>query len=389
MFYTTTPPHNGTHRLFFRYLSRDLQAQGHETVFSDPPDLQLDRADVLITKPGDVNIKEIKNNFPRLLVGLVHPTDYTTNLLSDTKAADFFICGCLEEQDYYLKYNRNTFVLPHIENEWPVAKCHLQNDEVTLGYHGNLHHLEQFLGRAELAINALARRFQLRIKVIYNTELGEWHIGRPDIPVTVVPWDLDTLAYELMDVDIGLVPATSPISESERLEIVDYVLDDSSGDVGGFRNDYVIRFKNSTNAGRAFVFMQLGIPVVGDFCPELCSVIQHGYSGFLAHSAHGWHDSLTKLVSSVDVRRSTAHQARRYFESRYNREHYARNFTHFVSELLNLQSSGSLETQPFFDAGSAYVPQDGSKNPKESLQKFQKFGAVLGSKFGFFGRLNR
>ena len=387
-FYTTTPPHNGTHRLFFRYLSRDLRAQGHETVFPDPPSIQVEGADVLITKPGDVNIDEIKRDYPGLLIGVVHPTDYTENLLADTKAADFFICGSIEEQDYYLRYNRNTFVLPHIENEWPVSKCHFQKDVITLGYHGNLHHLEQFLGRADLAIDALARQFQLKLKVIYNTKLGEWRIGRPNIPVTVVPWDMNSLAYELMDVDIGLVPATSPISEKERLEIVDHLLDTRAGGVGGFRNDYVIRFKNSTNAGRAFVFMQLGIPVVADFCPELCSVIQHGHSGFLAHSAHGWHDSLNKLIASVEVRRSTAEHARRFFASRYNREHHAEGFTHFVSELLSLHSAGSLETQPLFDAENAYVPQDGPQHRREPIKKIQRLGSILGTKLGFVGKPN-
>ena len=35
----------------------------------------------------------------------------------------------------------------------------------------------------------------------------------------------------------------------------------------GRSNDYNLQFKATSNAGRAFVFHQLGIPVIADFWP--------------------------------------------------------------------------------------------------------------------------
>lgn len=386
LFFTKTPKHNGTHRLFFQYLSRDMNERGHETVVADPLSAEITHADVIIVKPGEVNIAEVRERFADVLVGVVHPTDYTEQLFADTKSGDFYICGSLEERDYYLKYNPNIFVLPHIENEWPVSKCHFQRDTVTLGYHGNLHHLEQFLGRAEPAINALAQKFQLNLKAIYNTKLGDWAIGRPNVPVTVVPWNLETLAHELIDVDIGLVPATSPITEAERLAIVKQLSGSKAGSLGGFDNDYVLRFKNSTNAGRAFVFMQLGIPVVADFCPEMCSVIQHGESGYLAHSAHGWFDSLSELAASAELRKKTAEEARTFFSTNYNRDEHVKRFDIFVSKLLRLKKDGSLAKRPCFDADADYVPQVSVLRPSDSIEKLKKLGSRLGSKIGFHSK---
>ncbi|NJO05251.1 MAG: hypothetical protein HC876_06845, partial [Chloroflexaceae bacterium] len=193
----------------FANLAEDLQQQGAEVALNTWEGLE--HFDVAIVKASDRTIATLRQHNPHLLIGLVHPSDIDVEVLHETVSADFIISGSLEERDYYLQYQRHIFLLPHIERPPQGYKQHSEHSPIVLGYHGNRHHLEQFEGRLSPALEALAQRYPLRLKAVYNmAHVGRWQVGRPNIPIDDVQWDYATLEQELLECDIGLVPALTP-----------------------------------------------------------------------------------------------------------------------------------------------------------------------------------
>jgi hypothetical protein len=213
VFNTHTPSSLGTRRLFFDNLSGHFRTLGiHAEVnnwncYTD--------FDVAVVKSNDGIAGEIRKANPNILIGLVHPSDLTPEVLKETVEADFIISGSLEERDYYLPHNPNIFIMPHIEEDFGLWKTHEEKNEIVLGYHGNKHHLEQFAERLTPALEALGTKYNIRLKAIYNVkDLGRWEIGRPKIPVTDIQWEFSTLGRELLDCDIGL-PLRSPLFQNK------------------------------------------------------------------------------------------------------------------------------------------------------------------------------
>ena len=119
---------------------------------------------------------------------------------------------------------------------------------------------------------------------------------------------------ELLDCDIGIVPNASSISEIHRKYILNYL---DTKNVHGYNSDYILRFKNKSNFGRALVFMQLGIPVIADFTPCHFDVIKMNETGYLALSKEGWLDALNKL-KDVKNRKRISKNALEKFNLEYN-----------------------------------------------------------------------
>lgn len=335
---TRWPKHSSARRLFFDDLADDLDGLGYQVEVDNWADYA--RFDVAILRSTDFEIDNASKANPRLLIGLVKPEETTPAHTRETSRADFIIAGSLEERDYYLRYNPNIFILYHIEKERGVYKRHEERRDVTLGYHGNLAHLEQFHGSVRPALEALAEKYPIRLKVVYDIrELGAWTVGRPLITIFEVQWDLNTLAMELSETDIGLVPSVTPITESEKREVFRRVL----GERGPFQkapNDYLIRFKNNSNAGRVFLFMQLGIPVVTGMTPECCQVVFHGRTGFLAHSAEGWYDAIERLILSSRLRQEIADNGRALLREWYDRKRNVEHLAEYISALLERKRNG-------------------------------------------------
>lgn len=327
LFITKTPEYLGTRRLFFDHLSRDFSKFGINSTVSE--ELPNSYFDVFITKSDDFITNSLKKKNPNAVIGIVHPSDYTKGLLSETKNSDFIIAGSLEEKDYYLKYIKNIFILPHIEDDWGKCKVHFPKDEIVIGYHGNKQHLEHFDFNVGNALSLLSKKYKIRLKAIYDiNNLGKWEKGCPDINVQHIQWNFKTLADNLLECDIGIVPSLTPISSKRRAR---KLLQDKS--YNGFHNDYLLRFKNCSNAGRVFVFVQLGIPVVAGMTPENCQFILHGQKGYIAHSTDGWYYSLEEMICSLDKRKSIAKAALNAFYQDYDRNIYIKDLLEFISRI--------------------------------------------------------
>ncbi|NJL34141.1 MAG: glycosyltransferase [Chloroflexaceae bacterium] len=102
--------------------------------------------------------------------------------------------------------------------------------------------------------------------------------------------------------------------------------------------------KTASNAGRAFVFMQLGIPVVADMTPECCQIVQQGRTGFVAQSAAGWHDALERLIVSATLRQHLAENAADLFATLYNRQAYVAQLLAGMTDLLAASAAAHSST---------------------------------------------
>jgi hypothetical protein len=98
-------------------------------------------------------------------------------------------------------------------------------------------------------------------------------------PEADVPWDLATVSDEILQADIGVIPA--------HLE---------AWGLGKSNN-------------RLTMFMALGMPVVASPVPSYLDIIRQGRNGFLARSQEEWTEALLAL-KSVETRSAVGKQAR-------------------------------------------------------------------------------
>ena len=89
----------------------------------------------------------------------------------------------------------------------------------------------------------------------------------------------------------------------------------------------------TSNSGRAFVFHQLGIPVIADFWPSNFEILDNNLNGFLAHSRDGWYNALEKLIISPKQRNDFAQNAQKRFLTNYNPIDWAKLFLNFLKDL--------------------------------------------------------
>lgn len=289
--------------------------------------------DVAIFMSYDSEIEKARSINPNLLIGLGDPK---TKNISESQKADFLLVSSIEQKDLFLCANPNTFIyymFPELER---YAKEHRPKDKIIIGYHGNKVHLNSLYPNITKALERLGKRFNIEFWAMYNIEkLGEWTIGVPSnryLTVKHIQWAPENYKKYLSQVDIGLVPNCIPVKKlsskkKERILFSKIFLED--------RNDYLLRFKYSSNPGRIYVFSQLGIPVVADLFPSAAQFLEHGRRGFLAHSEAGWYHSIEQLILNPDLRQKIAERLYSYIDSYYSREKTFEEFLEFINKIDN------------------------------------------------------
>jgi len=276
-----------------------------------------------------------KTNFPKIKTGIINPSDATKQGQKILKLADFYITGSIEEQDWYFQYNKNVFIFPLIEKIFTKNKEHFNKEEIILAYHGNKHHLEQFSPNITKAINKFSQKQKLKLIAIYDIKnTGKWKVGRPNIEIEDVQWNINTVEQDLLRGDIGIVSGLNPINKIDS-KLIRFFLQTVSLKQTRFVNDYFVEYKNTTNAGREFVFHQLGIPVISDFLPSAFHLLANEKNGFLAHSTEAWIRALEILSSSAEKRTEFAKNAKNAFNKFYNPHDWAKKLHNKINELVN------------------------------------------------------
>ena len=281
------------------------------------------------------NIRKINPN-KKVLCGLIHPTNLSYSGIKLIKESDFLIVGSIEERDFYKNYCSNVIRFPQLENIQLKNKKHKNGKAINIGYHGNLEHLEEMSSSTKKAIEKISKKYPIKLTVIYDQSLGKWTEGRPNIKINEINWSYKNLAKEISKFDIGIVPCTNNFfldKPNGKMNLFSYFIKYFTGGKNRRLNDYIIRFKATSNAGRAFIFHQLEVPVIGDFWPSNFEILGSKDCGFLAHSEEGWYSALEALIESPSLRNQISKNAKRQFIKNYNLDDW---INKFLSELKKI-----------------------------------------------------
>lgn len=244
---------------------------------------------------------------PDLNIGLIDPRSSIKQSVID--CVDFMLVDSLEMRDFFSKYHLPIFTYYEYPKLEPIEKVHEDKDTIVIAYHGNKVHLESMYPRVTTALELLAEQHNLEFWAMYNIEtLGYWKRGIPrNIPIKHIQWSYENYYNHLANADIGIVPNLMPIRNIQKIKRKSIV---SRRHFLDTEDDYLIKFKVPSNAGRIIIFALLGIPVVADMYPSAMQFIRDGHNGFLAYSSSGWCDALSKLISNCQLRRLFASNMR-------------------------------------------------------------------------------
>ena len=268
---------------------------------------------------------KIKILFPEKKVGVI-------NLSADKRdlPIDFVIVGSLEEADSLSCY-KNVFLFPLIEDMYQSPqdyKTHAPVERLRIGFHGHYPHLNKFYPHLGPALEELEKKHKLdfELYIITSNTNPAWHIGKPNIKnIKIKRWDFNTIKQDLLSCDVGVVPNITNLT-LEELKLK------NSTDLGLYNTDYVLRMKNKSNAGRCFVFHQLGVPVVADFTPSNFHILGDPDNGYVAFNKETWLKALLEL-SNHKKRQDIANSAKKEFDRLYNPYDWAKKLYNNIGDI--------------------------------------------------------
>jgi len=226
-------------------------------------------------------VKPINNK----IIGVITPGADNYALL---KNVNFIIVGSIEEKESMIKYNKNCFLFPQIENMYlnEIPKIHIKKEEIIIGYHGNQNHLNHMNCGLKDALERLSK--ERKIKLIFTcSNQNEWIQGKPNINIEFRKWDIRNIKNTIKEFDIGIIPNISEIEHTNKLS--------DNLTIGMYNTDIKIRFKNKSNIGRALVLFQMGIPVVADITPSNMHILANPDNGYAVLGENGWYNALNEL----------------------------------------------------------------------------------------------
>ena len=304
----------GSYRIWINDLNQYFKNAGiYSEIYKDG--MNVNEYDIIICSKNDVQTAiNLKQQAPNKKVGII-------NLSADKKnlPIDFVIVGSLEEKDSLAHY-KNVFMFPLVENMYQAEEDYKKHEEkkvLRIGYHGSYTHLAKFNPFLKTALEEMEKQCNIELLIVTSPASFNWQIGRPNIKNIIMKnWNIATVKEDLLSCDIGIVPNITniPFNLSKHETCVDQ---------GLYKTDYIIRMKNKSNAGRAFVFHQLGIPVIGDKTPSNYHILGDPDCGFIAYSKEGWLKALLSLRDHK-TRQSMADSAKASFDALYNPSDWSR-----------------------------------------------------------------
>ncbi len=297
-----------------KQIASKLMKNGWEVVYNDWENYQ--EYDLVLFVAPDSQVEKAKKVNKKIITGIIDPKVAKKRQIKECKLADFLAVTSLEQKDFFLKYNRNVFVYYHFPEIKETPKKHFKKDKIIIGYHGNKFHLNGMVNLTK-ALDKLAEKYHIEFWAIYNIKLlGKWKRNLPKkCLVKHIQWSEEIYYTHLSKCDIGVVPMITPINL--RLgKLTSRPLSSYLKNWAGYnKEDYLIRFKYSANPGRIYPFSQLYIPVVADFFPSACQMIQDNCSGFLVYSTEGWYKALEKLILSPNLRNEISRNLKNFIDN--------------------------------------------------------------------------
>lgn len=288
---------------------RDIQSK----IVFNLNDIDDDADIVILSKSLYRQASNIRSHFPNKKIGAINvDSDYFNEDI------DFVIVGSIEEYTSLSNY-KNVFIVDLVEEKFMNSerKIHTDKNELVVGYHGHHPHLFKFFPFLKEAIEKLDKEISIRLKVIIGDKNFKWELGKPDIK------NLDIMYYSDIDVekeiktfDVGVVPNVCDLRIFENFNQISQT---KNLEIGLNTTDYFMRFKNKTNPGRAYVFYQLGIPVIHDLSPSSFALVQKTGKVSFAHDSNSWYKEL-KRMSNYKLREEHSISFYKAFKETFNKK---------------------------------------------------------------------
>ncbi|MBN1450067.1 MAG: hypothetical protein JW963_03555 [Anaerolineales bacterium] len=314
--------------------------------------------DVVLFMGYDPRVAEARAAKPSLKIGVI---DIRPSSLDKSMGADFAIANGVEMQDWLSEYFENILIYPI----YPLLNASLReytpHKPVIIGYHGNKVHLMACMPHVSLALEALSAEYEIEFWAIYDIEkLGKivFPLFNPDkVKVRYFQWTEDVYERIISQVDIGIVPSLIPMKNEmlAKKQVAPF-----SPLLQPHETDCLLRFKNTTNAGRIYVFSQLGIPVVAGMSPSAAQAIRHNVNGYLAYSTGGWYRALKSLAESAQLRSQMGRALYEDFHATASPNILNENLVYFIRALTPLPE---LQTSRFANADKTWTKRSQSKTP--------------------------
>ena len=92
------------------------------------------------------------------------------------------------------------------------------------------------------------------------------------------------------------------------------------------RNDYLLQYKNTSNASRAFVFHQLKIPVIAEIGGSIHHILGDEESGYICYSENSWYESISRLCKDKNLNKQFSEKASKLMKTFYDPEKWCEKF---------------------------------------------------------------
>lgn len=317
----------GSDRIFSKTFSRFLSSFNNCNVEIIDEITDKNDCDVAIFKKdySPKKLKKIIEKNPNFIIGIINPSDKKNEKIK-LKLADFAIVGSVEEKAYYSKYLK-CFIYPLIEDISPKLIKHYDfRPKKEICYHGNKQHLDFININIERALLRLIKE-GYEFKAIYNfKELGKCN---KRFITKHVQWDINTRLEEIAYSSVGICPST------HYTGFVREALAKSIISKKEIINDYLLQFKNTSNASRAFVFHQLKIPVVAEIGGSHHHILGDETSGYLCFSENSWYKSIKSLCNDKNLNISLAEKAYFLMTKLYDPLIWSQRFLNDLRDYLN------------------------------------------------------
>jgi len=277
---------------------------------------------LILCKSAYKSVDDLKNLYPELLIGAINiDKDYYN------KNIDFIIVGSIEEYVSMSNYE-NVFIVPLIERKFEniKIKSHAEEKELRICYHGHYPHLFKFEPFIKNALEEINKTIPTTLVCITGHPNFDWQIGKPDIKIEMHDYNEDFVNI-VQSCDIGVVPNVSDV----RLT-VQGLEKTTNADYGLYSTDYFLRMKNKTNAGRSYVFYQLGIPVIHDLSPSSFELLLKTGFNICAHDEKSYYKEIKKLLD-FNLRNKIAIKNKKVFKKYYNVHKHAKKLIKQIKEI--------------------------------------------------------
>lgn len=332
-------------------MSTRLRNIGHEVILNDWNN--YNNYSIAMFMGADSDIKSAKKQNNNIKAILMDPKLKKQNY-DEIMLADMLLVSSIEQREKLYKYNDNIYIYYMFPDIPEGNKIHDEENTIRIVYNGNKQHLHSFYSLFTKALEKVSKKTDknIELNVIYNIEqLGLWTKGLPkNIKINHIQWTEENQNKYINQSDIAICPnlINIPLRRIFPLLLKNMSLSNMKikkvirnplsirwifNILGLNRNDYVLRFKNSTNPGRIYVFAMNNIPVITDFAPSSCQIIRDRHSGSIVGSVEGAEAAILELIEDHNLRNKYANNLRETIEKYYSKQS---TFDNLIKAIENL-----------------------------------------------------